>query len=104
MDLKSTSYSNNMNNLEQFFPGETEWLRYAYLFKNEWDKCIIKNEILENLEGHKDIAMVMYGYGGETTLRWINQKIPSLDNLSPKECLNDSLLLKRLKSMLMRMK
>ncbi len=93
-----------MKNLERYFPGEAEWIRFAYLFKDEWEKCIIKNEILENLNGHKDIAMVMYGYGSESTFKWIDQKIPSLDNLSPKDCLKDPLLIKRLKSMLMRMK
>lgn len=93
-----------MNNLEGYFPGETEWIKFAYSFKNEWGICPNQDEIIEQLNGHKDIAMVAYGINLETTLRWIETKIPALDNLAPKECFENISLLNRLKTMLMRMK
>lgn len=92
-----------MNNFERYFPGEAEWIKFAYSFKNEWGICPNEDEIIRHLNGNKDIAMVAFGINFETTLEWIDTKIPALNNLTPKECLNDSLLMNRLKSMLMRM-
>jgi hypothetical protein len=91
-----------MSNLEQYFKPEN-WMKFSRLFENIPNELEIKKELLEILEDDIILANVIYQVIGENSINWINNKVPALDNLTPKECLKNLELKNRLKECLMRM-
>lgn len=86
--------------LEQYYPGEEEWITFSDLYRNK-PEAAIPNE-LENIFKDRSVAIVIAGILENTSLEWINKKIPALDNLRPVDCVDDPGLQKRLRTMLMR--
>lgn len=91
-----------MDALENRYSGDAAWSKFAEMF-DEFKGDINVVELAKILNGQIDLAMVIHGKVGAGGKNWINEKIPSLENISPMECLGDSILLKRLREMLMRM-
>jgi hypothetical protein len=91
------------SDLEDFFSGEGSWNKFVEAFNGEWEKCPFKNKLISALGGHEDIAKVVYSSVKEKSLEWINESVPALGNISPRECLVSERTVKRLKEMLMRM-
>jgi argonaute-like protein implicated in RNA metabolism and viral defense len=91
-----------MGNLEQYFKHEN-WMKFSSLFENIPDELEMKKELLEILEDDIILANVIYQSLGKHSIKWINNKVPALDNLTPKECLKNIELKNRLKECLMRM-
>jgi hypothetical protein len=91
-----------MSNLEQYFKPEN-WMKFSRLFENIPNELEIKKELLEILEDDIILANVIYQVIGENSINWINNKVPALENLTPKECLKNLELKNRLKECLMRM-
>ncbi|MBK8870877.1 MAG: hypothetical protein IPN19_07450 [Elusimicrobia bacterium] len=89
--------------LEDFFSGEKNWNKFVDVFNAEWEKCPFKKQLITALDGHEDIAKVVYSSIEEKALEWINESVPALGNMSPRECLVSEGTVKRLKEMLMRM-
>lgn len=92
-----------MDELEKYYPGDEAWNNYVLTFKKRWKECTFKQELLKQLKNADDIAIVMYGIGADTTMDWIATPIPALHNLTPIQCLESEQLIRRLKSMLIRM-
>jgi len=92
-----------MSNLEEFYKGDNHWKEFVKLFDNELESFDSKKELLVELNFNIDLAKVIFGIHKESSLNWIDKKIPALNNLSVKDCLHSELLCKRLKTMLMRM-
>ncbi|SFP08144.1 hypothetical protein SAMN05216601_105151 [Ectopseudomonas composti] len=92
-----------MELLEHDYPGDETWDNYVDLYREDYNDA--KASILaQRLDGHDDIAVVIYGKRGlEEGLWWVEQQVPALDGLRPDACLTDPILLKRLKTALMRM-
>lgn len=90
-----------MNHLEQYYPGEEDWTIFADLYRNIPGTAIVSE--LESKFKDRSIATVIAGILGNTSLEWINKKIPAQDNLRPVDCVDDPKLQKRLRTMLMRM-
>ncbi|ELN2737663.1 hypothetical protein QDZ16_005065 [Pluralibacter gergoviae] len=89
--------------LENYYTGDEKWNDFSGFYSESYldDTARI---LARELEGHLDIAVVIYGLlGPKESFDWIYKKIPVLDNISPKDCLKSELLLKRLKTALMRM-
>lgn len=89
--------------LENYYPGDDAWHRFAILFVDEWATCQFQNELLSALDDDKEIAMVIYGSVFEHALQWIDEPVPALNNLTPRECMKTEAGRKRLKTMLTRM-
>ena len=90
-----------MSQIEQYFDAEN-WSKFSLNFKSkENDPKFI--ELVSELENDIELANVIYEGFESESLKWINEKIPALDNLTPKECLINSNLKNRLKECLMRM-
>jgi len=90
-----------MSEIEKYFNAE-KWKKFSSIFKSKENnpKFI---ELVNALENDIEIANVIYEEFESESLNWINEKIPALDNLTPKECLANSKLKNRLKECLMRM-
>ncbi len=88
--------------LENYFNNDN-WVEYVKCFEDNWLKNKNQSRLLELCNNHKDIAMVVYFHFGNSE-SWLNNKVPALNYLTPKECLNEDNLIKRLKECLMRMK
>ncbi len=91
--------------LEEYYKGDEKWDLFVSYYSDNWKECENKDLILSCLLGNEDIAKVIYGIEGsvEDTLVYINYNIPALEGLTPIECLKEQSLIKRLKTMLMRM-
>jgi hypothetical protein len=91
-----------MIELEKYF-SEENWLKFSSLFENTKNENLIKLELDRSLNNDTQLTNIIFAIVGVESLNWINQKIPALDNLTPKECLTNDKLKKRLKECLMRM-
>lgn len=91
--------------LEQYFDEKSKiaWDNIVYWAESYWAESADQKLLMENLDNKPDIAKVIFAKLGDRGLDWIDRKIPALDNLSPKECLNTSDGIKRLKEGLLRM-
>ncbi|WP_343565690.1 hypothetical protein [Sphingobacterium sp.] len=91
--------------LEQYFDEKSKiaWDNMVYWAESYWTESVDQKLLEENLDNKSDIAKVIFAKLREGGLDWIDRKIPALDNLSPKECLNTSDGIKRLKEGLLRM-
>ncbi len=90
--------------LEQYFDNEESWLKFSKLFKEFWNNSDSQIELLKLCDNRKDIAMVIYYHIGNDYKKWLNSKVPALDNLTPLECFKNDILLKRLKVYLTRLR
>jgi hypothetical protein len=95
------------HHLEQYYSDidDETWLKLVEYASLNWNDSTTQNQLMAQLLGKKDIAMVVcYILGEANTIQWIHSKIPVLDNLSPIECLENEATIQRLKIALMRMK
>ena len=86
-DAKLKRTLNEQNNLEQYYKGDKAWEAYLENYKEQWNKCEFKSELINSLNGNNDIAIAIYGKFENGALSYINEKVPILDNITPKECL-----------------
>lgn len=93
----------NNDNLENYYPGDASWQKFAALFADEWSTCQFQNNLLSALNNDKEIAMVVYGSVWQNAPTWIDEPVPALNILTPRECMKTEEGQKRLKTMLMRM-
>lgn len=92
-----------MQRLEEDYPGDAAWQAFASLYTQEYDDANSR-ALADVLSGHLDIASIIYGKRGiKEAFWWIEQSVPALDGLRPLDCLADPVLLRRLKTALMRM-
>jgi len=92
-----------MEKLEAEYPGDDEWELFYRLYESMYQSHEIM-KLAAELEGRKDIAVVIYGLlGEEECFEWIHKKIPILDELTPLACIKSVSLMRRLKTALMRM-
>lgn len=93
-----------MTPLEDDYRGDDDWNDFAkYYLENYLDENTRK--VSCKINGHLDIAAVIYGKSGlDEGLWWVEQKVSALENKRPMDCLEDPFLVKRLKVCLMRMR
>jgi len=90
-----------MDNLENYYKGDNAWETFTKVYDEIPKESRELINLFFELNYKFDLTLVIYGKLGSGSLNWINNKIPALNNLSPKECLNDDILERRLKVMLM---
>ena len=92
-----------MERLEDDYPGDADWQSLVDLYKEDYLDDDART-LAQALEGHLDMAVILRGKRGlEESLWWVKRRVPALDNITPLECLADPVLIRRLKSALMRM-
>ncbi|MFS2223465.1 hypothetical protein [Pantoea sp. B65] len=92
-----------MSSLEHHYAGDEKWKSYADFYAEDYldDNARL---LAEKLEGHLDLAIIIYGKRGlKEGLWWIEREVPALEGVKPVDCLNDPELLKRLRECVMRM-
>ena len=92
-----------MIELEQYFKGQKKWKEYSSIFGDDWIDSDYQKLLLFKLDNRIDLAKVIYYHIRETSLDWLNKKIPALDELTPLQCLESEKTIDRLKACLMRM-
>ena len=91
------------HHLENYYSGDLVWNQFVSLYKEFDTNNSLTKELLQQLNYHRDIAQVIYGKFGSSSLSVITQPVPALDNLSITDCIAVPNLLQRLKECLMRM-
>ena len=89
--------------LENYYSGDLVWNRFVSLYVEFWTDNSLTKELLQQLNYHSDIAQVIYGKFGSSSLSVITQPVPALDNLSIADCIAAPNLLQRLRECLIRM-
>ena len=89
--------------LENYYSGDLVWNRFVSLYVEFWTDNSFTKELLQRLNHHRDIAQVIYGKFGSSSLSVITQPVPALDNLSITDCIAAPNLLQRLRECLIRM-
>lgn len=92
-----------INALEHDYPGDADWYEYVSLYRSEY---LDENALLlaKAFGDRLDESLIIYGKRGLSEgLWWIERSVPALDGLRPLDCLGSRVLIKRLRSALMRM-
>ena len=89
--------------LENYYSDDSAWNQFVSLYEEFDTSNPLTKELLQRLNYHRDIAQVIYGKFGSSSLSVITQPVPALDNLSIANCIAAPNLLQRLKECLMRM-
>jgi len=92
-----------MHKLEQYYSGDENFIQYSNVFSDEWDRYTFKDELLTMVNNDVDLARPISYYAGDSFEEFMINKIPVLDDISPKECLGNQSGIRRLKTCLMRM-
>ena len=79
------------------------WITFVQSFRNHWQECPFQEKLTRELNGLEDVAVVIYGLVGSSALKWIKEPVPALENHRPVDCCMKRSLIKKLKSMLMKM-
>ena len=91
------------HHLENYYSGDSAWNQLVSLYEDLDTNNSLTKELLQQLNYHRDIAQVIWGKFGSSSLSVITQPVPALDNLSITDCIAVPNLLQRLKECLMRM-
>lgn len=91
-----------MKRLELYFPGEESWTTYASYFREHWTDSALQLQLLKICGDRQDFASVIHFHMLEGSIVWMNSPIPALDHETPLNCLEDEILINRLKVCLMR--
>lgn len=79
--------------LEQHHPGTKQWKEFTSVYRRDMNHSPSYLQLLQKLNNHSDISIVIYSKFGDASLGWIETEIPTLDGLTPKDCTNDARLL-----------
>ncbi|RYG51910.1 MAG: hypothetical protein EOO01_07590 [Chitinophagaceae bacterium] len=74
-----------MSNPENYFNNE-HWLRFSSLFKDSFHKEPEKVTLIRLLHNDISLANVIFEAFGVGSLKWITQKVPALEYITPLEC------------------
>jgi hypothetical protein len=94
--------------LEEFYSGDETWQRYAALHiatPLSGDSSVgdlAKQQRIETAPKLELLQVAISLMGRERAGEWIMSRVPALDNLTPRECMEDSALVNRLRECLMR--
>ncbi len=91
------------HHLENYYSGDSAWNQLVSLYEEFDTNNSLTKELLQQLNYHRDIAQVIYGKFGSSSLSVITQPVPALDDLSIADCISTPNLLQRLKECFMRM-
>ncbi|QKJ85717.1 hypothetical protein PMPD1_0745 [Paramixta manurensis] len=92
-----------MSGLEQYYAGDKKWKSYVDFYAEDYldDNARL---LSEKLNGHLDLAIIIYGKRGiKEAFWWIEQEVPALEGIKPLDCLQTPELLNRLRECVMRM-
>jgi len=88
--------------LENYYSGDENWEALEELALREHKDVPKVAEISEKLGGNLGLACVIYGTIGVGAIEWLYRRIPVLDGIRPLDCVNDPILMRRLREALMR--
>lgn len=91
-----------MEHLEEAYKGDKDWEKFEALFVEFKDEPEVK-DIAAKLGGNVGLACVIYQQVGSDGAEWLEREVPALEGIRPIDCLNDPVLIKRLRVCLTRM-
>jgi hypothetical protein len=89
--------------LEDFYAGDDVFHRFAMACAAEWGCCDQPDALLRETGGDLDLAMALHYHLGGQALGWLDQAVPALDDLTPRECLKTAAGRRRVRECLLRM-
>jgi len=87
--------------LENYYAGDDAWEKFAKLCRNVETENT--KELLALFNNDVKLVNVIEYRELHNSIYWTKSEIPALNNLRPIDCVNDEMLLKRLKECLLRM-
>ena len=89
------------SNLENYFAGNIAWNKFAKICENIKTKNTDK--LLDIFNNDKKLVNVIEYRLMDESIKWIESRIPALNNIRPIDCVKNDKLIKRLKECLLRM-
>lgn len=98
-------YDKYRGRLTQKFANADEWWNsYSDLARDEWGDFSMQQDLLEKVNGDHRLAWIIAHFVGEGYERWLTRDdIDGLGGYSPKECLETTWGVKRLRMLFMQM-
>lgn len=93
--------SDSTGDLENHYLGDKAWNRFTDLAMKA--SPFLPTELVSACGGDQRLAAAVLLATGESALAWMDRKIPALGGRSASKCLESERLLRRLRSVLMRM-
>ncbi|SFQ38418.1 MbcA/ParS/Xre antitoxin family protein [Enterovibrio norvegicus] len=59
------------------------WNKYVSCFRENFEGCTFKSELISKCGGNEDIAIAIYYHSRENALKWMDSPVPALDNKVP---------------------
>lgn len=101
-ELDYEKYSSRAN--RKFETADEWWNCYSDLARDEWEKFHLKEDLLSKVNGDCRIAWLIVHFVGTNYDSWLIRKdIDGLGGYSPKECLETTWGLKRLRMLFLQM-
>ncbi len=61
------------------------WNQYVCRFRDNFAICDFKDELIELCGGYDDIACAVFFHTQENAIKWMNKRLPALENKIPSQ-------------------
>ena len=61
------------------------WKKYVDCFRETFDNCEFKDELIEVCGGYDDIACAIFFHTRSNAIKWMNSQLPALANKIPRQ-------------------
>lgn len=66
-----------------------DWNTYVDSFKEHFDSCDFKDELISVCGGYDDVACAVFFHTRSSALKWMSSKLPALGNKIPSQQIRD---------------
>jgi hypothetical protein len=88
--------------LDTEYAGDDALRRLLDYYRPEWERCREKGELIAAVGGDELIARGVHAFAGDRWAAWLDEGLPDLEGLTPRQCLASANTTRRLKGLLMR--
>tara|TARA_B110001454_G_scaffold15612_1_gene13990 strand:+ start:2308 stop:2565 length:258 start_codon:yes stop_codon:yes gene_type:complete len=61
------------------------WKKYVDCFREKFDTCEFKNELIEVCGGYDDVACTVFFHTQTNAIKWMNSQLPALESKIPRQ-------------------
>jgi len=89
--------------IEGQYPGDDALRQLLDCYEAEWRQSPFPQQLLDAVGGDELLARGVHALAGRRWRQWLDQSVPALQGLTPRQCLDSPAMVDRLKALIMRM-
>ena len=89
--------------IERQYPGDDALRRLLDCYEAEWRQGPFPQQLVDAVGGDELLARGVHALAGQHWRQWLDQSVPALQGLTPRQCLDSPATVVRLKALIMRM-